>query len=46
MVVSWLLYEVNDFDKRVGEAEEEEPMLIMRIETGGLETSSMNTVFT
>lgn len=36
MVVSGMLYEINNFDKQVSEAEEEEPMLIMRMETGGL----------
>lgn len=35
MVVSGMLYEINNFDKQVSEAEEEEPMLIMRMETGG-----------
>lgn len=45
MVVSWILYKVNDFDKLVGEAEEEEPMLIMRMETGGLGHPSTAVIF-
>lgn len=45
MIVSWILYEVYDFDKRVDEAEDEEPMLIMRMETRGLGDFLQSTVF-
>lgn len=44
MVVSGMLYEINDFDKQVSEAEEEEPMLTMRMETGGF--GHVSTAFT